>query len=32
MRQMSAHLMQMYAKSSQDLLAETMGLLGIEEK
>lgn len=32
MRQMSAHLMQMYAKSSQDLLAETMSLLGIEEK
>jgi hypothetical protein len=31
-RQMSAHLMQMYAKSSQDLLAETMGLLGVEEK
>ena len=32
MRQMSAHLMQMHAKSSQDLLAETMSLLGIEEK
>ena len=32
LRQASAHLMQMHAKSSQDLLAETMSLLGIEEK
>ena len=32
LRQASAHLMQMHAKSSQDLLAEMMGLLGIEEK
>ncbi len=31
-RQMNLHLMQMYAKSGQDLLAELLGLMGTEEK